>query len=517
MKRYLLSAAIISIATLCFAQQQQQQPIMPKPNWYNLDLKDDGQFGISIDKSYLELLTGKQSNPVIVAVIDGGLDISHEDLKNVVWTNPKEIPGNGIDDDKNGYIDDVNGWNFLGSSKESFEYDNDLIVMELRRYMARFGDRDSTKVPKKELEDYRKYLSQRIELEGRVKKLQQEIDNTNRFLTDITAVLNRVGKENPTLDDFNKFVPANASEHKAREFIIPVLKNNPDLKSYLEQSKAQLTEKQHDVDYHLNLNYDPRKKFAEEFSAARGRFYGNGNVYGAVPPEHGTHVAGILAAQRNNGIGINGVGDAVKIMAIRAIPDGYGLDKDQANAIRYAADNGAKVINMSFGLSTATDRKIVQEAVNYALSKDVLFIQAAGNGHDNLDAGTGYPNRQSTVDQKFIDSFIKVGASGFTDDAQLVVPFSNYGKQSVDVFAPGLGINSTLPGNRYEAHSGTSMAAPVVAGLAAVIRAYYPKLKAKQVKEVIMRSVIKREVLKDLCVSSGIINAYNAIKLAAKY
>jgi subtilisin family serine protease len=515
MKRNLLTAATLCIATISLAQHQ--TPTTPKPNWYNLDLEDDGQFGISIDKSYQELLKGKKSSPVIVAVIDGGLDVTHEDLKNVVWLNPKEIPGNGVDDDKNGYVDDIHGWNFLGSSKESFEYDNDLIVMEVRRLMARFGDKDSTQVPKKELADYRKYLSKKIELEGNVARLQQEIENTNRFLTDINAVLARLGKENPTLDDFNKFVPANPSEQKAQQFIIPVLKNNPDLKSYLEQSKAQLTEKQHDVDYHLNLEYDPRKKYAEEFSALRGRFYGNGNVYGAVPPEHGTHVAGILAAQRDNGIGINGVAAAVKVMAVRAIPDGYGLDKDQANAIRYAVDNGAKVINMSFGLSTATDRKIVEEAVNYALAKDVLFIQAAGNGHDNLDSGTGYPNRQSSVDQKFVDAFIKVGASGFTDDAQLVVPFSNYGKQSVDVFAPGLGINSTLPGNRYEAHSGTSMAAPVVAGLAAVIRAYFPKLKAKQVKEVIMHSVIQRDVLKNLCVSSGIVNAYRAIKLASTY
>lgn len=515
MKRTFLTIVLFCACTLVFAQPQ--PPLLPKPNWYNLDLLTDGQFGISMDKSYQELLKGKKAIPVIVAVIDGGMDVSHEDLKHVVWTNPKEIPANGIDDDKNGYIDDINGWNFLGSSKESFEYDNDLIVMEVRRFRARFGDKDSTRINKKELADYRKYLSKSIELEGNVKKLQEEIANTNLFLTDINALLKKLGKENPTLSDFQNFVPSTPAEQKAQQFIIPVLQNNPDLKAYLDQSQAQLEEKQHDVDYHLNLNYDPRKKYAQEFAAARGRFYGNGNVFGAVPPAHGTHVAGILGAERDNGIGINGVANAVQIMPIRAIPDGYGLDKDQANAIRYAADNGAKVINMSFGLSTATDRKIVVDAVNYALAKDILFIQAAGNGHDNLDSGTGYPNRQTHVDQNFVDAFIKVGASGFTDDAQLVVPFSNFGKQSVDVFAPGLGINSTLPGNRYEAHSGTSMAAPVVAGVAAVIRAYYPKLSAKQVKEIIMETVVKREVLKDLCVSSGIINAYNALKLAATY
>lgn len=515
MKRSFISAILVLIGSVAFAQHE--QPRIPAANWYNLDLKADGMFGISMDKSYAELLKGKKASPVIVAVIDGGMDISHEDLKNVVWTNPKEIPGNGKDDDKNGYIDDVHGWNFLGSSKESFEYDNDLITIEVRNYSRRFGDKDSTAISKKDLPDYRKYIAKRDELKAKLEKVNQEIDNTLRFFTDVNAVTKKIGKDNPVLEDFEKFVPSNDSEAKARQFMIPVLKKNPDFKAFMERSKSQLEEKQHDAQYHLNTNYDPRAKYADEFAPGKKWFYGNGNVYGAVPPAHGTHVAGIVGAERNNNIGINGVANAVQIMPIRAIPDGYGSDRDEAGAIRYAADNGAKVINMSFGLSKAQHKELVEEAVNYALSKDILFIQAAGNGHDNLDLTTGYPNRKTTVDQKFLDSFIKVGASGFTDDEQLVVPFSNYGKQSVDVFAPGLGINSTIPGNLYEAHSGTSMAAPVVAGMAAVIREYYPKLTARQVKEIIMKSVVKREVLKDLCVSSGIVNAYDALKLAETY
>lgn len=512
MKISLISAVLILIGSITFAQQHQ-----PAANWYNLDLKADGMFGISMDKSYAELLKGKKARPVIVAVIDGGMDINHEDLKNVVWTNPKEIPGNGKDDDKNGYIDDVHGWNFLGSSKESFEYDNDLITVEVRNYKARFGDKDSTEISKKDLPDYRKYVARREELNTKLEKVNQEIESTLRFFTDIDAVTRKIGKDNPALEDFEKFVPSNDSEAKAQQFIIPVLKKNPDFKGFLEHAKARLEEQQHDAQYHLNTNYDPRAKYADEFAPAKKWFYGNGNVYGAVPPAHGTHVAGIVGAERDNNIGINGVANAVQIMPVRAIPDGNASGRDEAAAIRYAADNGAKVINMSFGLSKAQHKELVEEAVNYALSKDILFIQAAGNGHDNLDLTTGYPNRKTKVDQKFLDCFIKVGASGFTDDEQLVVPFSNYGKLSVDVFAPGLGINSTIPGNLYEAHSGTSMAAPVVAGMAAVIREYYPKLTARQVKEIIMKSVVKREVLKDLCVSSGIVNAYNALKLAETY
>lgn len=515
MKRSILSAVMILLSGFAFAQQKQGNEL--PANWYNLDLKANGVFGISIDKSYSELLKGKKPVSVIVAVIDGGIDPKHEDLKNVVWTNPKEIPGNGKDDDKNGYIDDIHGWNFLGSSKDDFEYDNDLIVVEVRKGKAKFGDKDSTAIAKKDLPAYREYIAKREDLKGRLENANQKIESTNTFLTDVNALQKKLAKDQPTLEDFKNYVPSTDAEAKAQQFMVRILQKNPSYKAYMEQTKEQLEEYQHDAQYHLNINYDPRAKYANEFTAAKGRFYGNGNVYGAVPPAHGTHVAGVIAAQRNNNIGINGVADAVQLMAIRAIPDGYGLDKDEANAIRYAADNGAKVINMSFGLSTAIDKKMVEDAVKYALSKDILFIQAAGNGHDNLDLNTGYPDRKNPADQDFTDAFIKVGASGISDDEHLAVPFSNFGKRSVDVFAPGLGINSTIPGNHYEAHSGTSMAAPVVAGMAAVIREYYPKLTAKQVKEIIMKTVIKRDTLKELCISGGVVNAYDALKLAATY
>ncbi|SEB21706.1 Subtilase family protein [Pedobacter hartonius] len=496
---------------------QQVKMMMPKPNWYNLDLKTDSMFGISMDRAYQELLKGKKPEKVIVAVIDGGMDAAHEDLKRVVWTNPKEIPGNGKDDDKNGYIDDVHGWNFMGSGKDDFEFDNDYIVLELRKYTARFGEKDSSAIAKDDLPEYRKYISQRKELTQKLEKLNKDIENSTRFFKDLEAVLKKIGKENPTLDDFNKLVPANDAEAKIKQFMIPVLGKNPDFRTYVNQAKTTLEDNRNKVQYNLNLQYDPRAKYANEYPPVKEGFYGNPNVYGTVAPAHGTHVAGIVGADRNNNTGISGVADAVQIMPIRAIPDGYGLDIDQANSIRYAADNGAKVINMSFGLNTLLDRKAVEEAVKYALSKDILFIQAAGNGHENLDNTKRYPSREKKEDQDFVDAFIKVGASGFADNEQLAVPFSNYGKQTVDVFAPGLGINSTIPGNGYEAHSGTSMAAPIVAGLAAVIREYYPKLTAKQVKEIIVKSVVKRDALRDLCISGGVVNAFNAIQMAESY
>ncbi len=426
----LMVTAVIGLTSLnVFAQQG-----LPA-NWYNLDLKADGVFGISMEKAYAELLKGKKPKPVIVAVIDGGLDISHEDLQGKIWTNSKEIAGNGKDDDKNGYVDDVHGWNFLGSSKESFEYTNDAIVQEVRKLRVS--------------PDTAKYKSKLAELNDQIKKAVAEKDSLA-------------------------------------------------------------------INYYLNLDYDPRSKNAKEY--AQERFYGNGNVGGNLPPAHGTHVAGIIAAVRNNGIGISGVADAVLLMPIRTIPDGDAREKDIANAIRYAVDNGASVINMSFGFSAAAeDAGMVISAVKYAVSKDVLFICASGNGNDEMKNAGGYPDRESDRDKYLTDVFIKVSASGFADDANLKVSFSNWSKTTVDVFAPGLGINSTIPGNKYEVHSGTSMAAPVVAGMAAVIRSYYPKLTAKQVKEIIIKSVVKREPLKEKCITGGVVNAYDALLLAAEY
>lgn len=509
--------AFLLLATNSTIILNAQIPQKPKPNWYNLDLKDDGMFGISMEKAYTQILRGKTAVPVIVAVIDDGLDVRHEDLKNAIWTNMKEIPENGIDDDKNGYIDDVNGWNFLGSSKESFEFDNELIVIELRRYQAKFGDKDSTAIAQRDLPEFRDYIKKQKVLNTKIQEARQYVASYENFLKDITTISKKLNKEYPGRDDFVKFVPADSALSKARRLIIQILDKDPDFKGYVQRTQAQLQERKNALQYHLNLDYDPRAKYATEFTEDKGRFYGNNNLFGNVPPGHGTHVAGVVGAQRNNHTGINGVADHVKIMGIRAIPDGYGLDKDEANAIRYAVDNGAKIINMSFGLSTATDRKAVLSAINYALSKDVLFVQAAGNSHENLDTARLYPDRRKHADQKFISSFIKVGASGFIDDTQLAVTFSNYGKHSVDVFAPGLQINSTVPTNLYEAHSGTSMAAPVVAGLAAVIREYYPKLKARQVKDIIMRSVEKRVALSELCITGGVVNAYNALQLAETY
>ena len=298
---------------------------------------------------------------------------------------------------------------------------------------------------------------------------------------------------------------------------------------YAEQIVEGVDHFKSQVEYNLNLDFDPRPIVGDDPNDVKDRFYGNNDVAG---PDalHGSHVAGIIAAVRNNNIGINGVADNVVILPIRNTPNGDERDKDVANGIRYAVDNGAKVINMSFGKGYNWDKKIVDDAVKYAVSKDVLLVHAAGNDNKNLDEAQNFPNPEY-LDGGVAASWITVGASGWKNDETVKADFSNYGKTKVDVFAPGVNINSTTPGSKYQKLNGTSMAAPVVAGLAGLIRSYYPNLTATEVKDIIMKSVVKvDQVVKvqqgdavkdipfaDLCISGGIVNAYNALKLAAEY
>jgi len=248
----------------------------------------------------------------------------------------------------------------------------------------------------------------------------------------------------------------------------------------------------------------------------------------ANTPFHGRHVSGIIAAVRNNGKGIDGIADNVKIMMIRAVPDGDEHDKDIALAIRYAADNGAKVINMSFGKGFSPEKQWVDDAVKYAQSKGVLLVHAAGNDASDIDTAWNFPTPVFKADGKRASNWITVGASGDPKLGGLVAGFSNYGKKEVDVFAPGVKIYSTIPGgNSYGNAQGTSMASPVVAGLAALILEYFPNLTAEQVKSVIEKSSLKPDMkvknpateeevdLSELSRSGGVINAYEAVKLAS--
>jgi subtilisin family serine protease len=512
---------LVTFPFLSFAQ---------KANWQNLDLKTDSTFGISTEKAYIDLLKGKKSTTVIVGVLDGGVDYNHEDLKSVIWLNKKEKAGNGKDDDKNGYVDDVRGWNFLGSVKGSVSHEALELTRIIRRDRVKFDSVEVSALKPEDLPAYKAYSTMKMVYDGKVNEAKNIVANIQGFKGVMDGLVKKIGKENPTAADFAAFKPTNEIETRLKTIMVEQLKDATYADFYKEQIVKGLEHYQDQLQYNLNLNYDPRAEFVgDNYADSKERFYGSSDILGP-DASHGTHVSGIIAADRNNNLGIKGVANHVLIMGVRAVPDGDERDKDVANSIRYAVDNGATVLNMSFGKAYSWDKSIVDEAVKYAMSKDVLLIQAAGNENENIDTAKNFPSRKYESGE-IAGAYIVVGASGFVNDSTLKASFSNYGKTAVDVFAPGVNINSTVPGSKYEKYNGTSMASPVVAGLAALIRSYYPKLSALQVKDIIMKSVVKvdhnvslkvgeetRSVpFSDLCVTGGIVNAYNALQMAASY
>jgi subtilisin family serine protease len=512
MKKVIIGLLLNLCCTALFAQQ---------PGWLHKDLKQDSVFGISTNKAY-ELLKGKKSSPVIVAVIDAGIDTAHEDLKSVLWINTKERRGNNKDDDRNRYADDINGWSFLGSAKGNVQYDNLELTRQVRLGKKRFGD--STRFPA-DTNGLGRYKALLAKYNVQLNDARHLLANINKFKLIVDTIIMRTGKKEPVLADISAYEPRTLGETQIKATMMKSLKS---VKNFEEFRKDIIDDQYHHaahlVNYGLNLSFDPRELVGDDYTNVNEKYYGTPNVTGP-DATHGTHVAGIVGAVRGNGIGIDGVADNVRLMVVRAVPDGDERDKDIANAIRYAVDNGARVINMSFGKSLSPDKAAVDEAVKYAMSKDVLLVHAAGNDHLNLDIRKNFPDRRYADGSGSAAAWIEVGASGPKDNINLAAFFSNFGQTTVDVFAPGVRIYSAIPGSKYDYHDGTSMAAPVVAGLAALIREYYPKLTAVQVKDIIMRSVIKvnHKVLSggskmvdfsSLCISGGIVNAYEAVKLA---
>ncbi|WP_299900307.1 S8 family peptidase [uncultured Aquimarina sp.] len=505
-------------------------------NWNSADLKTDTIPGMSVDRAYNELLKNKNGQTVIVAVIDSGVDIEHEDLDGVIWTNPKEIKNNGKDDDKNGYVDDIHGWNFLGDSEnENLEYTR--IVKKLK---PKFEGKNFASVSASDKEEYQTYISAKAELEeeyqkavGTKTRYEQIVQQVKPSHQKIAEVL---GKEDYSQNELLN-VKAETPQMQQHVALLSQMfgflekgETIPDLIHNLEGGIEYFTEQ---LNYHLNLDFNGRTIVKDNVDDISDVNYGNNNVMGPNPDKegikHGTHVSGIIAAERNNGKGVNGIAKNVKIMAIRAVPNGDEYDKDIALAIRYAVDNGAKVINTSFGKYYSTHPEWVRDAIKYAGEKDVLIVNAAGNEGLDLDQKAVYPNDQTDNTSEISNNFITIGALNYEYGSNLVASFSNYGKSNVDAFAPGVKIWATTPSNSYEYLQGTSMAAPAVSGVAALIRSYYPKLKATQVKQILMDSGlsttatvvvgsdgIKSDKFTELSKSGKMVNLYNALILAEK-
>ncbi|MGH2643515.1 MAG: S8 family peptidase [Chitinophagaceae bacterium] len=518
-----------------FAQSKATLP----DDWQLLDPHQDSVYGTSVNRAYQELLKGKKPHRVIVAVIDSGVDTTQVDLKGHIWTNLGEIPGNGIDDDHNGYVDDIHGWNFLGGKDgTSMVKASSALERAYWRLRPEFGNiTDSMNVEKKDRPEYRLWLKVKTARKQDSIKNKQDYATVSMGLArfDILDQMLRshIGKDTLFLSDIQNFDPNNNDTlEMAKQIAIRVLdESDPhnSFEDFLSQGKDYLDGIKQNLD---GLGEDPnalrRKIVGDNWNDIKDTHYGNNDVTGTFD-RHATHVSGIIAAIRDNGIGIDGITNDVLIMPVKVVPDGDERDKDVALGIRYAVDNGANIINMSFGKGYSSHKEWVDEAVKYAEKHDVLLVHAAGNDGANNDSITTYPN-PFFLDGKRADNFITVGASSATDaDGHLAASFSNYGKNHVDLFAPGVDIYSTLPGNSYGTMSGTSMATPVVSGIAALVLEYYPDLSAKQLRWVLDHSVTKLDTLKviqpgssdtmvtynSLCISGGIVNAYNALKLAA--
>jgi subtilisin family serine protease len=500
--------------------------------WAAADLLEDSIPGMSVERAYREILNTREAGTVIVGVIDSGVDIEHEDLKDVIWVNEDEVPGNGKDDDKNGYVDDIHGWNFLGDIVgESMEY-----TRYVRNLGPKFEGREMEDISKAEMEDYLTYKKAKAEYDKEYSQTRANKDRYEQLMQQMKpahqAMTQLFGKEDYTADDLKGIKDPTPEQQQQIGMLSQMLNYGSPIADLLKQIEGGLDYFSGRLDTHFNVDKDFRaEKLGDDPDDMSVTVYGNADVDGPDPEKadarHGTHVSGIIAAKRNNGIGMDGVSDNAKIMVVRAVPDGDEYDKDIALAIRYAVDNGAKVINTSFGKYFSTHPDWVREAIRYAADKDVLIVNAAGNeGHD-LDTIQVYPNDQMLNGNEFADNVLTVGAMGPQYGTNMVAPFSNYGKTSVDIFAPGVRIWSTTPLNTYEFLQGTSMAAPEVAGIAATIRAYYPKLSAAQVKQAIMASGLPSKMtvvldgdksntrsFADASKSGKLANLYNALIMA---
>ncbi|HRK55211.1 MAG TPA: S8 family peptidase [Cyclobacteriaceae bacterium] len=520
----------ISITFPAFSQQLESGSI--SKDWFLKDPVADRVQGISAEKAYQTLLKNQPSRTIIVAVVDSGVDIDHEDLRNVIWTNEGEIPDNGIDDDINGYIDDVHGWNFIGGKDGNVNQDTDEFTRAYVKLKKQFEGVDEKKISKKEKPAYEEYIKAKQKFEKLVAENTEQYELYNNLYQNVSLSVDTLKvllmTDSLTQDLVQSFESSEPNLLFAKGFVLNIFRNigtENSIEEFVSELKEAAEHFQQIVEYGYNEDFDPRSIVGDNYNDPYEKGYGNNDVKGP-DAMHGTHVAGIIAADRNNDIGIKGIADNVRIMSVRTVPNGDERDKDVANAILYAVDNGAHIINMSFGKSTSPRKEVVDKAVKYAVQKGVLLIHAAGNESDDIDVEKNYPTR-FYLDGSEAKNWLEVGASSWGADKDFVGSFSNYGKKSVDLFAPGVEIYSTVPDNKYKDLNGTSMASPVTAGVAAVIMSYFPEFTALEVKEIIRQSTRKFDNLKinmpgskgeiefsQMSSTGGLINLYEAVNLA---
>jgi len=536
LKNYALSSLVcgaLFISLNAFGQQIPKPEPEPPKAWHQMDLKTDGFYGVSLNQAYL-FLKGKKSKTVIVTTIDSGIDTSQNDLKSILWVNTKEIPNNGIDDDHDGLVDDVHGWDFLGGKGGKVDYTE--TTEEVRQYF-KLKDKYANigSAPAGQEKEFAFWESVKANYDSTYTKAQAEIKDLTTEVNVLSATNYYIKRELKLQSDqtFNKgdldrIKTANDTINQSKtvwESVFSQIGESTNNAKVLKDLSEYYAKQNNSV----NPDLDARKRIVgDDPDVNDGKPYGN-NVLKNADASHGTGVAGLIGAVRNNGYGIDGIADNVRIMSVKAVPNGDEYDKDVANAIHYAVDHGAEVINMSFGKKISPHKAWVDEAFKYAAAKDVLLVMASGNDNQDVDKTPQFPN-DTYLDGSTTDNVISVGASGPKLDENLAATFTNYGKNNVDIFAPGVKVTSIDMDAEFNTEDGTSFSSPIVSGIAALILEYYPDLSASQVKHAILQSatpltgtmVIKpgskteKVDFASLSKTGGIVNAYKALEIASK-
>lgn len=523
MKRIIIKLSLavfaIGISNFIYSQDNTAEIL----NWHN-----GKKPGMETEKAY-KMLKKKKSQTIVVAVIDSGIDVEHEDLKGKIWVNKDEIAGNGIDDDKNGYVDDIHGWNFLGNTKgENMNEANLEKTRILRKLSEKFAGVDPETISSDEKAEYELYEKVKKEVEDELNMYTMylaQLEPLPDMIKQAPSILaEKLGKTNYTLADLEAWNPEDQQGKMWKRLGMALLKGELSEKAITDQIE-QLGQM---VNYNLNVSFIDREIVGDNPDDFSDKNYGNPDVEG---PDalHGTHVGGIIGSVRGNGLGGDGVADNVLLMSLRAVPNGDEFDKDIAFAVRYAVDNGAQVINMSFGKAYSPHQKEVYEAFQYADSKGVLLVHAAGNDAADVDVNPNFPTSLYSFQKAPLDHFLTIGASTRVAKEELAATFSNYGQTKVDIFAPGYEIYNTVPQSDYKKLQGTSMAAPMVSGVAAMLKSYFPTLTMSEIKKIMLESATSykgkkqfkpgTEELVDfaqLSVTGAVINVKCAVKKCKK-
>ena len=537
MKRILIAAAFFAVYSFGFSQENKQED-KDLMTWYHKDFGATKVYGINTQNAYKFFESkGLKPKTVVVGVIDSGVEVDHPGLIKNMWKNPNEVPNNGKDDDGNGYIDDVHGWNFIGGKNGDVGVDNLEVTRVVKKYQNMFEGSNSAENKANQAKmptEFATYLKAKESFNKKSIEAKQAYGQYTEFAKLVPSIAATLKGKTLTKENLAAITPTTQEEARNLAILGQIVtepnmvgKSQDEVQKFLEKDiKEVLDYYEPQATKQYNLDYDPRSIVGDNYEDINEKYYGN-NHYEGPDAQHGTHVSGIIAGLPNGKEIQYGVASKVsKIMTVRAVPDGDERDKDVANAIRYAVDNGAKVINMSFGKAFSPNKEKVWEAFQYAQDKGVLLVHAAGNENENLEENDNFPtNFKSQTDAKpFLTNMITVGAS--TNDADFLrASFSNYSGKMVDVFAPGDKIYSTVIDGKYEYLQGTSMASPVVAGASAVLLAYMPNLKPEQIIEALVNTVNKSDVnamLKTnvnnrfdlISKSGGVIDLYKASKYA---